>query len=259
MNKEVQNLLNSDLLYKYLIGVATTQETTEVEYYILKYPEVKQAYETLENDLEIKAKFDAVKAPDYILNNTLLNINEPKVIALHHTKRKPWYAIAASVVAFIFGAISLCLYIDNTQLKNENNIIVEEIFDLRNDIQTNNSILNQISGQLEQLNNPDSKKYVISGNKYAKDLKTVAYINPIEKTTLIDVVSLPKISEDQYYQIRAELHDRMVSLGILKDTERHLKPIPYLEDALALSITIETKGNSANTDKSIEVGEITIR
>ena len=111
--------------------------------------------------------------------------------------------------------------------------------------------------QLEKLNNPDSRKYVLEGNERAKNLKTVAYINPVDKTSMIDVVSLPKLSEDKAYKLMAEVENRMVSLGYLEDYERSLKPIPYMEDAVALSIVIEDKNSTGK--KLHEVAEISIK
>ena len=98
----------------------------------------------------------------------------------------------------------------------------------------------------------------MSGNDRAKDLKTVAYINPVEKTSMIDVISLPQLPEDQHYQIWAELQDRMVNLGILDESERKLKPIPYMEDALALSIKIGTNGTENDTNDNA-VAEISLK
>jgi hypothetical protein len=112
--------------------------------------------------------------------------------------------------------------------------------------------------QFMKLNNPETEKYVLRGNERAKDLKTVAYINPVDKTSMIDVVSLPKLPEHQTYQIWAELQDRMVNLGILDASDRKLKSIPYMEDALGLSITIESKDpNQKPEDNS--VAEITLK
>jgi len=262
MEKDVQSFLDSNLLHKYLIGATTDKENIEVDYFMLKYPEVQRAYKTLEDNLEIKAKFDAVNAPEHILDAVIDTIDTDEdtkpVIKMATSKTIPWYSIAASITAIMFAITSFLLFKNNIELQTENNIIAEEIFDLRNDIDQNNKHLTKISTQLAKLNNPDARRYVISGNALAEDLKTVAYINPIEKTTMIDVVSLPEISEDQYYQIRAELQDRMVNLGILDDSKRQLKPIPYLEDALALSITLETKNDSI-PNNTLEVAQIALQ
>ena len=114
--------------------------------------------------------------------------------------------------------------------------------------------------QFQKLNDPETEKYVLRGNSRAKDLKTVAYINSIDKTSMIDVVSLPKLPEEQQYQIWAELQDKMVSLGILDANDRNLESIPYMENALGLSITIENK-NKTNSKANAEnsVAEIALK
>ena len=101
---------------------------------------------------------------------------------------------------------------------------------------------------------------MLRGNDRAKDLKTVAYINSVDKTSMIDVVSLPKLPKEQQYQIWAELQDRMVNLGILDANDRRLKSIPYMENALGLSITIEPKNKvSERATAENEVAEITLK
>lgn len=261
MEKKLHNFLNSNLLNKYLVGDTSLEESKEVEHFISNYPEATEAYNKLQNNLEIIAKAGAVDVPHNILGEILESLeetNETKVIQLLQNRKTPWYSIAASAAAVLFAATSFMLYQKNTKLNSENNIVVEEIFDLRSDIESNNSKLDQLSRELLKLNNPDSKKYVINGNERAKNLKTVAYINPVEKTSMIDVITLPQLPEEQQYQIWAEMQDRMVNLGILDESDRRLKQIPYIEDALALSIKIGTKGDTTE-ENSTEVAEISLK
>ncbi|MEM1002334.1 MAG: anti-sigma factor, partial [Bacteroidota bacterium] len=69
---------------------------------------------------------------------------------------------------------------------------------------------------------------------------------------------LPQLPEEQYYQMWAEFQDKMVNLGVLDASERKLRPIPYMENAVALSITIENKnGESAKEDN--QVAEISLK
>jgi len=258
MEEKLHTFLKSGLLERYLVGDTSIAENIEIEHKINNVTDIAEAYEKLQNNLEIIAKANAVEAPLGVLNKILLTTKEePKII--HITKNKtPWYSIAASVAAFIFGALSFHLYQKNEALNSENNIVVDEIYDLRSDIDKNNSKLDALAIQLQKLNNPDAQKYVLRGNERARDLETVAYINPVEKTSMIDVISLPKLPEDQYYQIRAELEDKMVNLGILEDYQRSLKPIPYFEDALALSIAIKSK-NGDNPLEEEKVAEISLK
>ncbi len=261
METKLLNFLKSNLLNKYLLGDTSSEESKEVETFISNYPEAAKAYETLQDNLEIIAKAGAVDVPYNILTDILDSLsekNDTKVIQLVQHKKTPWYSIAASAAAVLFAATSFMLYQKNENLNNENNVVIEEIFDLRSDIDKNNSKLDELSKELLKLNNPDARKYVINGNERAKNLKTVAYINPVEKTSMIDVITLPQLPEEQHYQIWAELQDRMVNLGILDESDRKLKQIPYMEDALALSIKIGTKGVDTY-ENDTEVAEISLK
>ena len=151
------------------------------------------------------------------------------------------------------------LYNQNRSLVDENNTIAAEIFDLRNDINKNNSKLDKVISQFNRLNNPETEKYVLRGNDRAKDLKTIAYINSIDKSSLIEVVSLPKLSDEQTYQMWANLQDRMINLGTLDASNGNLKSVPYIEDALSLSITIEQKNGNKTIASENSVAEIPIK
>lgn len=263
MNEKINIFLSSGLLEKYLLGDTTSAETELVESHISKYPEVQNAYNTLQFNLEVFAKSNAIEAPKSILNNILDELDEKPVISLNNskTKYKKWYkySVAASVAALIFAGTSYIFYNQNQKLSSENQVVVEEIYDLRSDIEQNNKMLDKVMRQLLRLNNPETEKYIIKGNERAKDLKTVAYINAKEKTSMIDVVSLPELPEEQCYQIWAELQGKMVNLGILDKADRKLRNIPYMEDALALSITIEPKGGNSIASVENSVAQISLQ
>jgi len=261
MEKKLHNFLNSNLLNKYLLEETSIEESKEVDYFISNYPEAAKAYESLQDNLEIIAKAGAVEVPNNILKDILDSLdekNETKVIQLVQKRKIPWYSIAASAAAILFAATTFMLYQKNQNLNSENNIVDAEILDLRSDIDDTNSKLDELSRKLLKLNNPDAQKYVFNGNERAKDLKTVAYINPVEKTSMIDVITLPQLPKEQHYEIWAELQDRMVNLGILDESNRNLKQIPYMEDALALSIKIGTSGDAVN-ENDTEVAEISLK
>ncbi|PWH81739.1 RNA polymerase subunit sigma-70 [Algibacter marinivivus] len=262
MNEKITTFLNSGLLDKYLLGNTSTEETVMVESYIARHPEIENTYNTMQHNLEVVAKANAVEAPKSILNNILDELDDAPVVKLKApNKYKKWYkfSIAASIAALIFAGTSAYFYDQNQKLQSDTVVIDEEIEDLRSDIAQNNIMLDKVMRQLLKLNNPETEKYIIKGNERAKDLKTVAYINPKEKTSMIDVVSLPELPEEQCYQIWAELQGKMVNLGILDKADRQLRNIPYMEDALALSITIEPKGGNAIASIQNSVAQISLQ
>lgn len=269
MNKKLQLFLESNLLDRYIIGATSSTENTEVEYFINNYEQAKSAYIEGQKNLEILANAQAVEPSKNILSTILTEINTEKTSSFNvekgtviqmptQTRKASWFSIAASVAALLFATVATSLYFNNQALKYENQVVVDEIFDLRSDINKTNSQLNELMLQFQKLNNPDAQKYVLRGNERAKKLETVAYINPVEKTSMLDIISLPTLPEDQCYQIWAEMTDRMVSLGILDPRDAKLKPLPYLKDALAISISIEPKGGNITTSPEREVAEISL-
>ncbi len=262
MNEKITTFLNSGLLDKYLVGETNVVETEQVEAYISKYPEVQNAYNTMQHNLEIVAKSNAIEAPVSVLDNVLEALDDAPVITLQKvSKYKKWYkfSVAASVAALVFAASTYLFYNQSQQLEEENQIIVDEIFDLRNDIEMNNKKFDDAMELFKRLNDPETYKYIMQGNDRAKNLKTVAYINPKEKTSMIDVVSLPQLPEEQCYQIWADLQGRMVSLGILNETDRQLRYMPFAENAVALNITIEPKGGNTIASLENSVAEISLQ
>ncbi|WP_040248358.1 anti-sigma factor [Psychroserpens mesophilus] len=259
MEKKLHTFFQSGLLDKYILDETSASERLKVEHFIDTYPEVESEYKRLQDNLEIIAKASAVEAPESILDAILDDIedNTTPVIQLVNKQRKtPWYSIAASVVALLFAGGYYLKTQQNLDLLKENQVVVEEIFDLRSDIEENNKRLDNLMHEFMKLNNPETEKYVFRGNDRAKDLKTVAYINPVDETSMIDVVSLPQLPEDQTYQLWAEMQDRMINLGILDASQRQLQSVPYVKDALALSITIQDKDRLNRTEADSAVAEI---
>lgn len=259
--KDRYSFLESGLLEKYVVGDTSHDENDLVESYISKFPEVKSKYEILQDNLEILSELNAVKAPKDSLNFILDAVEEGKVIHLHkETKRvRIWYSIAASAAAILFATTAAFFFFQNQKLIDENQVVVEEIFDLRSDIEYTNKKLESVMQQFMRLNNPETEKYIIRGNKRAKNLKTVAYINPKEKTSMIEVVSLPQLPEEQCYQMWAQLQDKMVSLGILDAANTDLRSIPYTENALGFEITIEPKGGNETATVENSVANIKLQ
>ncbi|WP_246124403.1 anti-sigma factor domain-containing protein [Bizionia gelidisalsuginis] len=258
MNVEINTFLESGLLDRYLLDQTSPQDTLLVECYIKEHPDVATAYKTLQNNLELVAMVNAKEAPHHILDSILKEIDTKPVITLNKTSKKSWfnYAVAASIIAFLFAGSSVFLLNKNAELNNENQVIVDELFDIRSDLQRNNDRLEALALEFKQLNNPETEKYILKGNRRAKNLKTVAYINPKDKTSVIDVVTLPSLPAEKCYQIWGDIQGKMVSLGILSETDRRLQKLSYSEGTMGLSITIEPKGGSLKSTNETPVAEI---
>jgi anti-sigma-K factor RskA len=238
MKDKIRIFLDSDLLEKYLLGTTTLEESHQVERYIAMYPEVRETYEELQENLEAFAKLHAIKTPEGLKNRILERIRAQQ------TGRRKFqrFAIAATFAAFVFAGSSYFFYNQNQNLQQENTIVNNKIKTLEADMR---SQLEDVRNQFIVLNNPSTRKFMVNGNKKARELKAVAYVNPVKKLSYINVRNLPYLPEDQCYQMWAEVNGEMVNLGVIKDIEDKdkLLALPYGENAVSY-ITIEPKGGN---------------
>ncbi len=246
MKDKIRIFLDTDLLEKYLLGTTSLEESMQVERYIAMYPEVRKIYDELQANLETFAKLHALKTPEGLKTKILSRIKA------QNTGRRKFqrYAIAASIAALLFAGSSYFFWNQNQSLQDENVIVNNRIRTLEEDMKEQ---LEDVRNQFIVLNNPQTKKYAVNGNKKAKELKAVAYINPVKKLSYINVRSLPNLPDNQCYQMWAEVNGEMVNLGVIKnvDDKDRLRPLPYAENAVGY-ITIEPQGgNDTPTVKNI--------
>lgn len=238
MKDKIRTFLDSDLLERYLLGSTTMQENFQVERYIAMYPEVRDTYNELQDNLEAFAKMHAIKAPEGLKAKILHRIKAQDTVRTRFRR----FAIAASFIAFMFASASYFFWKQNKNLKAENTIVNNRIMNLEADMKER---LEDVRNQFIVLNNPQTRKYMVNGNQKAKELKAVAYINPVKKLSYINVRNLPNLPENQCYQMWAEVNGKMVNLGIIDkaDDKDMLRALPYAEDAVGY-ITIEPKGGN---------------
>ncbi|WP_291869676.1 anti-sigma factor [Maribacter sp.] len=240
MKEKIKIFLDSDLLEKYLLGTTNEMESLQVERYIAMYPPVRDTYNELQDNLENFAKLHAIKTPEGLKEKILSRIKS------EHSGRKKFfrYAIAASVVACMFASASYFFWNQNQNLQQENTIVSNKIKTLEADMRQQ---LEDVRNQFIVLNNPQTKKYNVRGNKMAKDLKAIAYINPVKKLSYINVSKLPELPENQCFQMWAEVNGKMVNLGIIEEAgnKDNLTALPYADNAVSY-ITIEPKGGNVS-------------
>ncbi len=244
MKEKVRHFLESDLLEKYLLGHTTPEETNQVERYIAMYPEVRETYRELEDNLEAFARLYSRKSPEGLRDRILSSIRNQRA----GSRRFIRFAVAASIATLLMAASSLFFWNENQSLQEENAMVSNQIRVLEAEMKEQ---LEDVRNQFIVLNNPQTRKYMVNGNKKARELKAIAYVNPIKKLSYINVRNLPQLPEDQCYQMWAEVNGSMVNLGILREIEDQdkLLALPYGEKAIGY-ITIEPRGG--NTAPSVQ-------
>ncbi len=246
MKEKVQRFLDSDILEKYLVGDTSKEESLKAERYIAMYPEVRETYNTLQDNLEAFAKMYARKTPEGLKEIILHSAKKEKAVSRRFFR----YGIAASVAIMIFAGASYFFWNQSQNLQKENTLVTNQIKYLEENMKNQ---LEDVRNQFIVLNNPATKRYNLRGKKEGKELKAIAYINPVKKLSYINVSNVPELPENKCFQMWAEVNGELVNLGVIKqfDDKDKLLALPYADNAVGY-ITIEPEGgNSAPTVQNI--------
>ena len=244
MKDKIREFLDSDLLERYLMDQLTVAENARVERYIAMYPEVRKDYEELQENLETYARLYAVHPPHTLRDRIMMGVRRERA----GRRRFFGYSIAASVAALFLAGASFFFWNQNQNLQEENALVNNKIRVLEADMKEQ---LEDVRNQFIVLNNPQTRKFMVNGNKKARELKAIAYVNPVKKLSYINVRNLPNLPEDKDYQMWAEVNGEMVNLGVLRQIgdKDKLMALPYGEKGVSY-ITIEPKGG--NTTPSVQ-------
>ena len=206
MREKIKLFLESDLLEKYLLGTTSKEDTLKVERYIAMYPEVSETYDELQKNLEVFAKIHAIETPEGLKNRILNSVRAEKRV-----KNKFYrYIAVACGIAFLCASTTIFFWDQNQDLKDENTIVNNKMKNIEDNLKQQ---LEDVRNQFIVLNNPKTKRYSVKGNKRAKELKAVAYINPVKKLSYINVRNIPNLPENQCLQMWAEVDGKLVNLG----------------------------------------------
>lgn len=251
MKEKVKIFLDSDILEKYLLGDTSKEENLKAERYITMYPEVREIYNELQDNLEAYAKTYARKTPEGLKEIILHSARKEQVAS----KKFFRYAIAASVAIMIFAGSSYFFWNQNKSLQEENTLVTNQMKYLEENMKNQ---LEDVRNQFIVLNNPDTKRFNVKGKMEAKELKAVAYINPVKKLSYINVSNVPNLPENKCFQMWAEVNGELVNLGVIKqfDDKNKLLAIPYAKNAIGY-ITIEPEGGNTSPTVQNIVANIT--
>lgn len=244
MKEKVKLFLDSDILEKYLLGDTTKEESQQAERYIAMYPEVRETYNQLQDNLETFAKMYARRTPEGLKEIIMKSAKMERVASRKFFR----YAIAASVAIMLFAGSSYFFWSQNQSLQEENTLVTNKIKYLEDNMKDQ---LEDMRNQFIVLNNPDTRKYAVNGKKEGKELKAIAYINPVKKLSYINVSNVPNLPENKCFQMWAEVNGELVNLGVIKqfDDKDKLLALPYADKAIGY-ITVEPEGG--NTSPTVE-------
>ena len=248
---------NSDIIERYVLGLASEAEKAEFEQLCAQNPALVAARRDFEEKLEKLALKNAVPPPATVKVKILeaigsssslksVSLNPPNTIKMENSKNASGgnsallrFVAAASIILLVGVA---WLYYQTTQ---KNKDLVNTNSQLKEKLDTTQNILDRIVAEQKVVSDPNTTVVNMVGTEVAPKSSANIYWDSTSSNVYLVVKNMPKLSNDQQYQLWALIDGKPKDLGVFDATDdKVILKMKNTQKAQAFAITIEQKGGS---------------
>jgi len=241
---EIDDIKNSGDLEAYVCGALTRQETMTIAKLVKQHPELELEIELIENAYFKLAAGMAPAIDQIALFETIkgyIKENKAKAAQNHWSQYIGW----AAAILLLVGAGYL--FNENTGL-NEQVVSIEQKNDiLNNEVENLDSLNTDYQEALAFIKDPNTVKVNLAGQGNHTSAGAVAFHNPRQKVTYLDISGLPEAPANMTYQLWSLTLNPLTptNLGIVSATRDGFIEFLNANDTQAFGITLEEAGGSA--------------
>lgn len=245
MTKE--EFLKSGLIEQHVLGLTSPEEEQVVQQFLQLHPELQAEVEALHHAMHQYASQYAIPSMEGQMDDSVADSHS--ALATPQVSRVWLYGLLV-----LFGIGSFFLW-RQTQQQGQSIIQLEaEYAALASYCEQHEQKARAAQALLDKTKLPSTAKYMLSGTAIAPDHFAVAYWNPELKEGWLDPTKLPTLPADRQYQIWADVHGEMISIGLIPKGNDALVTINYLPEAESINITQEALGGAQHPN----VGLLTV-
>jgi anti-sigma-K factor RskA len=247
-------IISSGLLELYALGLASPQETIEVEEWVSQYPEIKQEIEAIEMTLESYARAHAIDPSPLVKEKILLQISQDEQKSIYNVSASEAKAqsniyripsffklAAAAIFILLIGSIILTYsYYNKYRSASRELQLAQQKIDQQN--QANIAMKTDI----DVMTDKNSQPVVLKGTPHAPDALAKIYWMKTTGDVYVDPTNLPGVPSGKQYQLWAIVDGKPVDAGMIS-TEKgiyHIQKMKSFGHAEAFAITLEKTGGS---------------
>ncbi|HEY6974807.1 MAG TPA: anti-sigma factor [Chitinophagaceae bacterium] len=248
--------IESGIIESYVLGLASTEEATELEMLCRQHADIKNAVEEFEALIQKQAFQDALAPPPEVkeklmsaLTTEFAKAQTPVVQLTVDTGRSKSISIiryfaAASVILLIASTVlNVFLYNNYLSVNNKYQALLTE----RNSLQANNDVFRTRINNLEQsmrvIENPDVRVITLKGLPGKENNLAAVYWDSKTKDVYLLPTKMDATPSGKQYQLWAIVNGKPVDAGVIDECDGLCK-MKNIPDAEAFAITLEKKGGS---------------
>lgn len=254
----LKDYIESGIIESYVMGLASESERAEFEQLCTQHPELVAARRKFEESVETFAFEQALPTPPEVKvkifeaigdldPRTTTSLNPPKIVNTMENSKSPvrspgWLRfVAAASVVLLIGMV--WLYYQTTR---QNKDLSEENVRLKVARDTTQNILDRIVQEQKQVvGDPNTTVVNMVGTKVAPKSSANIYWDSASTNVYLVVKNMPKLPNDQQYQLWALIDGKPSDLGVFDATNNKvILKMKNTKKAQAFAITIEKHGGS---------------
>ena len=261
---DIQAYIESGIIESYVLSMAGTAETAELEMLAQQHPEIMQAADAFAALLEKNVKDNSIVPPPELKSKIFANlknefaeepvkaekkpapvVNISDDISTTHNQNYFWkYLAAASIILFaVSGAFNYYFY---NNYKSVNTKYQALLIDKTN-LQASNGIfetrLKNYQTSLDILQNAQLKAIKMAGVPGKEGNLATVYWNPKTNEVYLLNNSLVKTPQGKQYQLWAIVDGKPVDAGVISNCDGVCK-MKNISNAQAFAVTLEQEGGS---------------
>ena len=252
MDKE--RFLNSGILEKYVLGIATAKEIRQVERYAEAFPEIREEIAAMRHAMEQYAQQYAIDPPKDLKGKIMGAIEDESVPKPHIGGRSErsgnaaipvrWRAIAAGVAIVLLATGAAYFYNQSQDLLSRSNALQLAYSDLKAECEMQTANYAALTGRYDFLKHSRTTPVPLTGTANAPGAKAVVYWNDLVEGAFLNLDNMPPPPPGKQYQIWADVEGKMVDMGLIEFDPTQLQPVRFIANAESLNITLEPEGGS---------------
>lgn len=261
----VKEYISSGIIESYVLGLASAEESREFETTCAQYPEVAEARDRFERQLEESLLADAPAPPDALKTRIFAALEgeaaapavEERPVRMAPVRRiNPWKWAAAACALLAAGSLYWAFSLNGkvTELTNT----TARLDSMQRQLNTTQQELTAIREDAGALQKPGVKLVSLNGTPAAPQSKVMVFWDSTSKDVYMMIQNMPKPASDKQYQLWAIFNGQPVDLGAFDiRQDRLLIRAKNVQNAQAFAITLEPKGGSATpTMPIVAVGQL---
>jgi len=242
---KAEEIISSGILETYALGLATAEETAQVNAWMQQYPEVKAELDAIELSMQQYA-FENAVVPASSVKEKIMNqiAGEPQK---SKAPVKPisalWKYVAAASVILLFGSIYFNWSYYN-KLKESETALAQS----RTNLETANSKINAMNDDMAVVKNKYSRTVSLDGLEAAPDAAAKIFWMKNSGEVYVDASNLPTAPHGMQYQLWGIVDGKPVDGGMLvtsnSGSQYHIQKMKSFGKAEAFAITLEKEGGN---------------